>query len=200
MTTTKERFFLLATLGDANDDDNCILENFVDGIRPESWRVHKGEPLASVYPERARVFMSATDSGTRLGSLVGNTRSMLIASGPFRDIIEAHVGKKKIEYLPLAIHDHRKRLVGADYWLVNPLGAWDCIDLAKSDVLRDEDDPKEVLEVNEMVLDRARALKAPQLFRPEHNRSYYILRSELVADLEKAKLTNLVLKELVVAS
>jgi len=51
-----------------------------------------------------------------------------------------------------------------------------------------------------MVLDRARALKAPQLFRPEHNRSYYILRSELVADLEKAKLTNLVLKELVVAS
>jgi hypothetical protein len=121
---------------------------------------------------------------------------MLIVDPKFRKIIEKHTAGEKIEYQPVAIYDHRKRLMSDEYVIVNPLGAYDCIDLKASDVLYDEDNPKEILEVNDLVLDKAKAMKAPQLFRPEHSRSSYIIRYDIGLDMHQAKLTNIAIDEL----
>jgi hypothetical protein len=190
------RFYSLSTLGDANDDDVVVFDNFVDGIDEESYRINLAEELTSVYPEDARVYLDKKDKARRLHSLVGNTNCMIVVKPELKALIEKHMKGENVEYFPLSIYDGRKRVIGPDYFLVNPLVVVDCVDVTKSDVLRDEDDPDEILEVNEMVLNAKAAAKAPQLFRPEHSRATYIVRETLHAAMEASGATNLVFDEI----
>jgi len=189
-------FYLLEELGDANNQKLCFLDNFVDSIAAESWRVHMGEPLAPVYPPSACIFLTGEESGIKLSSFVGNAKSMFLVSSGLRDLIAEYV-TKNIEYLPVTICDHRKRPLGRDYFIVNPLGAIDCLDLKKSRVMYSKKDPAKIVQVRDYVLDRKKVKDAPQLFRLEHSRATYVIGPALARAIQARKdITNVKWDEL----
>jgi hypothetical protein len=190
------KFYLVEELGDANNQKLCIVDNFVSGINAESWRVHTGEALTPVFPTDARIYLTGEESGIKLSSFVGNSRSMCLASKELKDLIAEHV-TESIEYLPVAICDHRKRTLGPDYFIVNPLGAIDCLDLAKSRVMYSKKDPTKIVQIRDYVLDRKKLEKAPQLFRMEHSRATYVVGSALAQAIRARKdITNVEWEEL----
>ncbi|NMO14689.1 hypothetical protein HPC49_20010 [Pyxidicoccus fallax] len=189
------RHFVLNTMGNFDDDDLCLLRNFVDGIGMKGWRVHKGEPLAPVYPQDAKVFMSDDSPGIKLSSLIGNTVNMLLVSRELKETIEKHCGNSA-EYLPLSIYDHRKRLYGRDYTLINPLRIHDCLDFKASDIDWDEENPDEILYVARRILAREKLKDAPPLFRIARDTSTYVVGEALASEMQQRGFTNVVLIEL----
>lgn len=189
------QFQQLTTLGDANDLDLCFLDNFIDGINMQSWRVRSGEPLAPTFPADARLYMNMENPGIKLASFIGNTKGMLICSRELKDTVARHC-EGNIEYLPFTLYDHRRRVYSRDYFLINPLGAVDCLDLQRSDIEWDDEEPGEVLRINSYVLDREKLKNAPQLFRVDKDPSTYVVGAALAQELSDQKFTNVILTEL----
>jgi hypothetical protein len=179
-----------------SEETVCFLEHFVDGINMESWRILEGAPLGKAFPKDARIYMSPQFRGMRLADLIGNTKGMLLVSTPFKEAIEKRCKGVEIEYLPVTIHDHRKRAHGKGYYIVNPIGALDCLDLDKSDIEWDDEEPGEVMHLEEPVLDRKKMKGAPQLFRVDKDPSVYVIGRELAREIYDQKLTNVFWTEL----
>lgn len=194
-TASTQRFFKLDILGEA-DEDQCFIDSFVEGIEFESWRTGKGERLAPVYPKNARIPMSKKYPGIRLSSFLGNSINTLIGSTQLKEGIEKVCGKLDIEYLPFTLYDHRKRPYSQDYFIINPIGTFDCLDLEASDIDWSEERPDEILDIEEHVLDRKKMKDAPQLFRVARDSFTYVIGLELVRELQKRDITNVVLEEL----
>lgn len=189
------RFRLLETMGNANNRDLCFLTRFVESIEAKSWCTHHGERLSPFYPEDARILMSPEHPGIKLSALLGNERSMLIASPGLKEAIQKHC-KNEIEYLPFTLYDHRKRVFSEDYSIINPIGTFDCLDLKASDIAWSQKEPDRVLRIREYVLDRAKMQAAPQLFRIDKNPSVYVIGRELAREIYDRKLTNILWTEL----
>ncbi|MFY2560374.1 imm11 family protein [Corallococcus terminator] len=183
-------FYHLDTLGDG-DEEMAVFDDFVDGIDRYSWRVHEGVPLAPDWPKNAKLLMNKENPGIKLGSLLGNTRSMLLVDKELKELIQAHCQGLEIEYLPLVIYDHHKRVRGRDYFLINPLSSLDCLDLQASEICWDKNDPTNVIAVNKYVLQRDKVAEAPPLFRIQHDPSEYVLRTDLAKAIYDRKPTNM---------
>ena len=190
------RFFSLDTLGDGDDPDLCILGNFIKGIEMDSWRIGEGAPVSAILPNDARIYMDKENLGIQLSSLIGNTRNMLVVQKGVKDIIQKHCGDEKAEYLPVTLYDHRKRAHGRDYFVINPLGTFDCLDLEASALFRMKDDPERILEVRNPVLDRKKMKGAPPLFRIDKDSSTYVLNFELAKEFSEGDFSNLFVSEL----
>lgn len=183
-------FRKINTQGDINNLDLCYLDDFVEGIKIESWRVGRGERVGSLYPEDAKIFMRPENPGIQLSSLLGNSESMLIASRDFKEAIEKHCATVEIEYLPFTLYDHRKRPYSRDYFIINPIGTVDCLDLATSDIVWDTEKPDTLLRLREPVLDREKTRTAPQLFRLHRSPQTYVVGLDLAKEMQQRKLTN----------
>jgi hypothetical protein len=178
-------FRLFNTLANTEDESLVFVEDFVDGINMQSWRIYEGKPVAAHYPENAKIFLRPENRGAKLTWYVGNTRSMLLVAEGFKNIIESVCAGVEIEYLPVTIHDQRKRPYGRSYFIVNPIGTFDCLDLQKSDIEWDSDEPKELIRLNEPVLDRKKTQDAPELFRIKEDSRRYVVGPRLVQAMEQ---------------
>jgi hypothetical protein len=189
-------FYLLQTLGDANDSDLCFLDNFIDGLEPKSWRIAKGERFGDLYPANAKLYMDDENPGIKLGDLIGTSRNMIVASQELKKLVQKHCAQQDIEYLPFTLYDHRKRVYSKDYCLINPIGTFDCLDLKASKLLRDDDNPDEILSVTTPVLDKNKVKKAPQLFRMKYQPTNYVLGYDLAKDIHDRNLPNVIWRKL----
>lgn len=190
------RFRHLDTMGDANDQKLCFLDHFVDGIEANSWHIQRGERLLPIWPKDARIFVSPERPGIKLSSLIGNVQSMLIASRAFKKAIEKHCRNVDIEYLPFTLYDHRKRVHSRDYFIINPIGTYDCLDLEKSDITWSKNDPEKIVRIREYVIDRDKMKNAPQLFRIDKDPAEYVLGRALAREMYDEDLTNIFWTEL----
>ncbi len=127
------------------------------------------------YPADAHVRM-ASGFGRELGGIIGNTWSLLIVSRPMKEALEK-LGTGPIQYFPLAIHNHKNRLASADYFVVNPLGVHDCLDLEESEIEYHEDD---VVGVETIVLSEPKLENAPDLFRVREAPATYVVSEQVV--------------------
>ncbi len=177
------------------DPDLCFLHNFVDGVEAKSWCIQHGECLSPFYPKSAKIFMSPEKPGIKLASLIGNTQSMLIVSSDFKEAIEKHCEGVDIEYLPFTLYDHRKRVHSKDYFIVNPIGTFDCLDLKASDITWD-DEPGSIISIREHVFDKKKMKSAPQLFRIDKAPNEYVVGLELAREIYDREFTNVVWTEL----
>jgi hypothetical protein len=176
---------LFDTLGETNDDSLVYVEDFVEGINMQSWRIFKGERLAPVYPADARIALRKENRGAKLTSFIGNTMSMLLVASDIKRLIENVCGGLDVEYLPVTILDQRKRAHGKGYYIVNPMGVLDCLDLDKSDIEWTDDQPPEVVGVEELVLSRKKMKGAPELFRIREEPSNYVFGPKLADALKQ---------------
>jgi hypothetical protein len=152
--------------------------------------------VSDILPKDARIYMDKENLGIQLSSLIGNTQQMVVVHKDVKDIIRKHCGDEKVEYLPVTLYDHRKRAHGQDYFVINPLGTFDCLDFEASTLHRMKDDPERILEVLNPVLDRKKMKNAPPLFRIDKSSTTYVLNFELAKELSEGDISNLLVREL----
>lgn len=164
------KFFKLNLMPDANPS-YCFLEPEPKEVGLATHRLSRGIAIAEEFPPTAYMRMDPDESGIELPDLVGNSGSLLVVSSKIKAVIE-EVNRGPTEYLRIAIRNHKGRVASADYFIVNPLGSWDCLDIAAS---RIEFHEGKVVGIDAIVLDAAKVAKAPDLFRiPEHLGSYVV--------------------------
>jgi hypothetical protein len=142
-----------------------------------SYKLSEGEEVCErdEYPKDAHVQMDDR-FGRELGGLVGNTRSLLIVNRAIKEAVE-QANTKAVQILPVAIFNHKARIESADFFIINPIGVRDCVDLAKSEI---EFHDGEVVKVKKLVLSADKLEDAPDIFRVKESPSTYVASEKLV--------------------
>ncbi|WP_437323029.1 imm11 family protein [Sorangium sp. So ce381] len=187
-------FHLLSTTGDLADEDLVLIEDPPRGMGMKSYCMARGVRAVPHYPENAKIDLREENPGIKLSSLLGNTESYLIVSSAMKDVIEQHCQGVDIEYLTFTLYDHRKRVYSRDYWIVNPIGAFDCLDEGASGVKYGKQGS--VTKIEKLVLDRGKIDALPALFRVDKEVTEYIVRADLAQALRAGGFTNVLLEAL----
>jgi hypothetical protein len=186
------RFYRLNLLGDHADDDLALIDAFVegDGLSMEHYRMSLGEPAMGIWPRDAFVGIRA-GGGRRLSDLVGATTGHITVSGRFVEVVNRCLTPHDVvEFLPVSLKDSRGRIIASDYFIVNPIGTLDCLDVAASDVDLSASDPLDVLHVETPVLAADKVAESRTLFRIQEAPTIYVLAYSLAFALKSAGLAN----------
>jgi hypothetical protein len=144
------------------DPDFCVLHHYPDGMGIKTYKMTRGiEVPPQEYPEDPKIFMTDEEPGMVVPDLVGNVVNLLIISKRLKDAL-AGVNQGQVQYLPVSIYNHKKRVASSDHCIVNPLGTFDVLDTSASKI--DYKDG-EVVSVKTFVVDPKKVASAPDLFR-----------------------------------
>jgi hypothetical protein len=175
------------------DKSLCVLEDGPEGTQPFSYAMARGETAAADYPADAKWFMHRRWSGIKLASLIANTANLLVVHKSLKGAI--HKLGVPVESYGFALYDHKKRLASRDYFIVNPLGRHDVLDLKASQIEWSPDDPTAVVDVEEMVLDPRKIAKAPPLLRVQEDPEAILIERMAARKLAALDPTNFFLRE-----
>jgi len=188
------RYFKIVTLGDTADKSLAFISSYVENIGLAAYRPAKGKRVGEKYPENAEIHLQPEDPGIKLSSLIGNTKSYLIVNTAVKETIVEFCSQNEteIELLQFTLVNHKKRVHSKDYWIINPIGTFDCVNRSASEIEFLDD---EIVGVDKYVFDPKRLEKAPHLFRvPEEPRGYFISQS-LAKAFQDKQFTNIFLIE-----
>lgn len=176
--------FGLFDLMNIDDDSFCVIDKWptAKGFdASDAAGASTGEPVANIWPADARCQMSSKFGGMVLADFVSNTLQLFIVHKRVREVME-RVNRGPTEYLPLSIFNHKQRLASKDYFVANPLGTHDVLDLKKSDI---EWSGKDVVGVDKFVLDPVKMKRAPDFFRPQESPGSYFISKRIATELQK---------------
>jgi Immunity protein family (Imm11) len=168
----------------ADEESYCFIDSWPKGkgFDPsDAAAASTGDPVADIWPQDARADMSSKFGGMVLADFVSNTLRLLIVHERVKDVIE-RINSGKTEFLPLSIFNHKHRLASKEYFVVNPLGTHDVLDLDASDI---KWSGKDVVRVKKFVLDPAKMKRAPDLFRPREAPGSYFISKRIATTLQK---------------
>jgi hypothetical protein len=189
-------YFRLDTLGDLNVSGICFIDNPGTELGAKHYCPTLGQPVASYYPDEMKMYLEKESPGTKLTSLLGNSERYLLCHRTMKEMIEGICSAIECEYLPFTLYNHKKREHSRDYFIVNPIGTFDCIDFEASGATYSK---KGTVSLPRLVFDRSKLNKAPDLFRPDKSPENYIISSRLKDELEKNDFTNIVVTEVALA-
>jgi hypothetical protein len=90
-----------------------------------------------------------------------------------------------MECLPFTLFDHRRRVASRDYFIINPLGTFDCLNTSKSEIVYSDDPPGEVVAVRKHVLDPRKVGAAPDIFRVKEEPEMIVISARLATQIKK---------------
>lgn len=179
-------------IGVLNNDGFCFLSEPPEGTNAYTHRMAQGYSMGKHFPRQPRARMSKKYGGSKLPSLVGNTDSFLIVSGEVKKVIE-RVNHAQTEYLRFSLCYQNGRLASDNYYIINILGTFDCLNLNKSKI---DYYKGEIVEIEEFILDVKKMKKAPHLFRIKEAPEQYVIDEKMLNELRKLKPTNMYAYEL----
>jgi hypothetical protein len=143
------------------------------------WKYAEGELLLPHYPQRGSVHFSKSFPDWRaLLDFQPTTRSAVFISAKARKVLEAE-GVANVEYLPVAVEDHRGTVIGPDYSIANVLGSEPAINMEKSDYRLDNLEKDQIDRMRKMVLAPQRVSPEAKLFRLKEMRTTFLVRDDL---------------------
>jgi hypothetical protein len=156
----------------------------------KSWRYGKGERLAKEFPKKATVqFADKYKSRRELFDFVFNFEDALFVSSKVRTILES-LEAPDLEFLPVSIKDHKGAIAAEDYFILNPIGTQDIIDMKKSDVVMDSLIEDEIFRIKKMVLQPKAVAKGSRLFRATNMPDLILIDDKVRSAFEKDGVTN----------
>ncbi len=161
---------------------------------PDMYQLNKGVSRSRGWPKKAVCRMSDDyPKDLELADNLYGTRFVII-SPAVRDFLDA-ARVNKVEYLPVQVYNHKKRLASADYFLLNPLGQVNCIDIEASAIKWNAINPEVISSCKKLVLEEPNVPNNVKIFRPKHLPHEILIRSELAKKLTDAGLTGLHFKD-----
>jgi hypothetical protein len=113
-----------------------------------------------------------------------------IVSQRLRDVMTKY-GVNGVEYLPVQILNHKKKLASKDYFILNPLLVVDCINIEASEVKWSAVRKDFINSCARLVIQDALVPADVHVFRPTHLPRRIFVRSALVTALTQAGLESL---------
>ncbi len=150
-----------------------------------------GKAARKLFPANARIQLREEHPGIKLPGFIGNRPGYLIFSRRAKEIIEKLSEGQKIEYLNFSLINHKGHVHSNDYFIINPVGGFDALNVKASEIIRADDDGR-VLDVPTIVLDSTKLERAPHLFRLGQKPIVYLISAALRAALVEANVTNLI--------
>ncbi len=170
------------------EDEYCQVE-FDRSIWDHDWRmsVKEGRSIKEVYQSPLPLKMKK-DRGSELTDFIGNTSKILIVSKKVKDVIQSYVSNKA-EYLPVEIIGKDNKIASKDYYLINPLNSYDCLD--KEHSVFHEDDEYGILGVKKYAFSTELLSNVPDVFRvPQEPTVYFFKNPIFFNELKELALTN----------
>lgn len=118
-----------------------------------------------------------------------NTDFVLVVSPRLQRFLEAR-GVESVEYLPVAIFDHKKKLAG-EYFIVHPINPVDCLDVPACGATFWSVDPDNIMDVERLVIDVSKIPSTRELFRPASFFEVFLVRQELAEEIDAAGFTGI---------
>jgi hypothetical protein len=174
--------------GATSQSTYCVLgflERFSD-----DYKLMKGDSVAKEWPDDVRFTMDPDfKKQIKLADNLTNPNRVLVASKPLADFFTA---KKvpNLEFLPVTIFNHKKKVASNEYCIVNLVTTQDCIDTKKSEVTWNDIDPHYISKMKQIVFDEKKIDKKAALFRAEHLKTLMFIRADLDEEVTAGGFTN----------
>lgn len=153
------------------------------------FRLNRGERVASGFPAGVTAHMDDRHPhDTLLADNLRNLKRVLIVSERLKAIVVAS-GALQVEYLPLAVVDHKGRAVGTPYFIVHPTDPVDCLDLTRCGAEWSPIDKTIITEMAAFHLDDAKLDDSRNLFRAKAYHYVTLVRRDLAAAIDAAAVT-----------
>ena len=154
----------------------------------ETYRLVDGDSLESEI-DGARMTMDPdTPDATLLADVLINPYAVIVASERLVEFLKAR-NVAKVEYLPVAIINHRGRPIKEKYFIVHPIKHVDCLDVDASGGRWAAMDDTVIDKVKRIVLVDKKVDAARAIFRPKPLVKVVILRRDLAKALDDAGFT-----------
>jgi len=179
---------------EAADDANVYVSDIPDGLQ-RKYQLLKGiSRLADWPPDLAAKFSDIRPEGMRLTDWIPTPFGWLLISERFKQILEKS-GLAQVEYLSIKMKNHKKKVVGATYWLVNFLVLTEAVDRDRSAFEVDAGEDDKIFRFDRLVLRSEIESKGTIIFRLKEQPQLVLVREDLAAQISEAGLTGLRLVE-----
>jgi hypothetical protein len=188
----------LATDG-ADAEDFAFVDQGLNELGVGSYMPSEGDPIE---PEISAplTLKLCPGSGVRLGTLIGNTHAYLLLAEAAKECVAEACPGVRIEYVPFTLYNHKNRVHSTDYFVVNPIGAVDCIHRQASDIeyFVKPGSPADgkILSIRRLVFDASKVATAPALFRIQGQPRAYVINQALADTFKAKQFTNIELYEI----
>jgi len=188
------RYFRLHLLGNTDDDSLAFVREAPAGLGLYRYCMRRGERIGNRYPRDAKVYLDKRSPGIKLGSVLGNTLSYFMVNTAMKDVIVATCSCE-IEQLPFTLYNHKRRIHSKDYWILNPIGTFDCVNREASDIRYLDASKKDIVGVRKLVFDTNKMADAPDLFRVPEEPAVLFMSERLATALKPLRPTNIIFTE-----
>jgi hypothetical protein len=169
-------------------DDGAVLSAVPKG-GPKAYKYDKGINLLQNYPDREQAVMVFDrinyPDQSKLYDILPALDTVLVVNNKVKDLL-GFMGINHIEYLPIWLWDHKKKPVSDDYYIVNPLGSVDFIDMEKSEYEMDSLDESQIAYIEELVIDYDKIPEDAKLFRATTKMDQLFIHDDVRIAFEKA--------------
>jgi hypothetical protein len=167
----------------------CVITN-PSGFKNQ-FMLAEGVPLLKEWP--GDVFCKMSPKYPKDIRLTDNLHggSYPVISKGLKEKIAALAGASSIEFLPVTIFNHKGRVASKDYFILNPVGSVDCIDLEKSGVTWNAIDETDISHFEQLVLKRKTVPAEVSVFRLKHQTGTILVRRSLAKQLSSDGFTGL---------
>jgi hypothetical protein len=141
--------------------------------RAENWPVDVTCEMSQEFPKDIELSDNVHGSG------------FFVVSKRLRDFMTEY-GVANVEYLPMQILNHKKKLASKDYFILNPLSVVNCIDIEASEVEWSVIRTDFIEECASLVVQDSLVPPDVHVFRAKHLEADVLVRSELVDALKIA--------------
>lgn len=121
--------------------------------------------------------------------------ALTVISGKVKDVLEKEVRANRVEYLPVQILNHKKRVASTDYFILHPLDVCDCIDPEASGVEWNRITPGLITACKGLILNGKAIPQDYRLFRLKYWGFNILARSDLVDQLNAVGLSGLAFRD-----
>ena len=168
-------------------DDGVVLTS-VPEDGPDDFEYDEGAPLLKGYPDRDEaVMVYDTDypEGVKLYDILSSLDGIIVVSIKVKTIFD-ELGIDDVEYLPISLWDHQQKPVNADYYILNPVGSVEFIDMDNSEYRMDPLDEEQIGRIKKLVVNVDKIPKGANLFRAKTKTDQIFINSKVRGALKKA--------------
>lgn len=168
--------------------EHVALLSTIEGFE-DDFEINEGVSHAGDFPSDASFsFDPDFPNNTLLADQHSNNNSFTLVSKRVQELLLSKAGPE-LELLQVKVLDHKKRDVGAPYFIVHPVGTVTCLDRPACNILKEDEFGIDKLE--KVVIESHKVPKDRLIFRIENLARYVCVRRELAQIIDKAGFTGI---------
>ncbi|WNO08087.1 imm11 family protein [Teredinibacter sp. KSP-S5-2] len=161
---------------------------FIPKAGPKAYKYDKGIPLIDACPAQEDMTMSYDSDypdGIKLYDIAYCIDGVIVANKKVKECLD-NLGETNVEYLPVTLLNHKKDVSSTEYFILNPLGGEDIIDMDKSEYRMSALNETQIARVKHLVVNQNGVSESAKFFRAKNKGDSYFVSDEVKIAFEEA--------------